>query len=99
MRVGFIGLGNVGGKLAGSVLRNGYNLTVLDLDESVVATFAAQGAKSAATPRELASGVRRHHHLPSKPGSQSRGDGRGRRNPRRALSRQDMDGDEYHGRS
>ena len=55
MRVGFIGLGNVGGKLAGSVLRNGYNLTVLDLDESVVATFAAQGAKSAATPRELAS--------------------------------------------
>ena len=55
MRVGFIGLGNVGGKLAGSVLRNGYNLTVLDLDESVVATFTAQGAKSAATPRELAS--------------------------------------------
>ena len=55
MRVGFIGLGNVGGKLAGSVLRNGYDLTVRDLDDSVVATFTAQGAKSAATPRELAS--------------------------------------------
>ena len=55
MRVGFIGLGNVGGKLAGSVLRNGYDLTVRDLDESIVATFTAQGAKSTATPRELAS--------------------------------------------
>ena len=31
MKVGFIGLGNAGGKLAGSLLRNGFNLTVLDL--------------------------------------------------------------------
>ena len=31
MRVGFIGLGNVGGKLAGSLLRNGFELTVRDL--------------------------------------------------------------------
>ena len=30
--VGFIGLGNVGGKLAGSLLRNGVDLTVRDLD-------------------------------------------------------------------
>ncbi len=30
MKVGFIGLGNVGGKLAGSLLRNGYAVTVLD---------------------------------------------------------------------
>ncbi|MEC8643063.1 MAG: NAD(P)-binding domain-containing protein, partial [Pseudomonadota bacterium] len=28
MSVGFIGLGNVGGKLAGSLLRNGIDLTV-----------------------------------------------------------------------
>ena len=28
MQVGFIGLGNVGGKLAGSLLRNGAALTV-----------------------------------------------------------------------
>ena len=28
MKVGFIGLGNVGGKLAGSLLRNGYDLTI-----------------------------------------------------------------------
>ena len=28
LKVGFIGLGNVGGKLAGSLLRNGVDLTV-----------------------------------------------------------------------
>ena len=32
MNIGFIGLGNVGGKLAGSLLRNGIDLTVRDLD-------------------------------------------------------------------
>ena len=32
MKVGFIGLGNAGGKLAGSLLRNGFDLTVRDLD-------------------------------------------------------------------
>ena len=31
MKVGFIGLGNVGGKLAGSLLRNKFDLTVRDL--------------------------------------------------------------------
>jgi len=35
MRVGFIGLGNVGGKLAGSLLRNGFELTVRDFDVGV----------------------------------------------------------------
>ena len=30
--IGFIGLGNVGGKLAGSLLRNGFPLTVRDLE-------------------------------------------------------------------
>ena len=32
MKIGFIGLGNVGGKLAGSLLRNNFDLTVRDLD-------------------------------------------------------------------
>jgi len=31
MNIGFIGIGNVGGKLAGSILRNGFDLTVFDL--------------------------------------------------------------------
>jgi len=34
MKVGFIGLGNAGGKLAGSLLRNGYDLTVRDLNKT-----------------------------------------------------------------
>ena len=33
MKVGFIGLGNAGGKLAGSLIRNGYDLTVRDLNK------------------------------------------------------------------
>jgi len=32
MKIGFIGLGNVGGKLSGSLLRDGFDLTVRDLD-------------------------------------------------------------------
>ena len=30
-KVGFIGLGNVGGKLAGSLIRNGYDLVLRDI--------------------------------------------------------------------
>ncbi len=54
MKVGFIGLGNVGGKLAGSILRNGFDLTVRDLNPEFVANFVARGASSAETPKELA---------------------------------------------
>ena len=54
MHVGFIGLGNVGGKLAGSILRNGFDLTVLDLDENLMAKFAALGAQKGHSPRQLA---------------------------------------------
>jgi len=54
MKVGFIGLGNAGGKLAGSLLRNGYDLTVRDLDEELVANFISCGAKSANSPKEIA---------------------------------------------
>ncbi len=54
MKIGFIGLGNVGGKLAGSILRNGFDLTVRDLNDTLVQDFVARGAKSAASPKELA---------------------------------------------
>ncbi len=57
MKVGFIGLGNVGGKLAGSVLRNGFELTVLDLNRAVGKRLLARGAAWADTPRELAERV------------------------------------------
>lgn len=54
MKVGFIGLGNVGSKLAGSLLRNGFDITVRDLNEAFVADFVSRGAKSADSPKELA---------------------------------------------
>lgn len=54
MRVGFIGLGNVGGKLAGSILRNGYQLDVHDLNPLLVEKFVSLGANRAATPKEMA---------------------------------------------
>lgn len=53
MKVGFIGLGNVGGKLAGSLLRNGKDLTVHDLNDALVAKFVAQGAKAAEGPAQM----------------------------------------------
>ncbi len=57
MKVGFIGLGNVGGKLAGSLLRNKFDLTVRDLDENLTKPFVEQGAKVAKTSKELAEKV------------------------------------------
>ena len=53
MKVGFIGLGNVGGKLANSLLRNGFDLMVRDLDESLTESFASKGAKVVKSPKEL----------------------------------------------
>lgn len=53
MKVGFIGLGNVGGKLAGSLLRNGIDLTVYDLDAARVAAFADRGAKAGTGPAAM----------------------------------------------
>jgi 3-hydroxyisobutyrate dehydrogenase len=44
MKIGFIGLGNVGGKLAGSLLRNKFDLTVRDLDENLTNEFKNLGA-------------------------------------------------------
>jgi 3-hydroxyisobutyrate dehydrogenase len=52
--IGFVGLGNVGGKLAGSVLRNGFDLRVLDLDTPLIQEFVGRGATAASSPRELA---------------------------------------------
>jgi len=54
MNVGFIGLGNAGGKLAGSLLRNGYDLTVKDLNKDLVNQFVERGANSGGSPKEMA---------------------------------------------
>lgn len=52
--VGFIGLGNVGGKLAGSLLRNGVELTVRDLDLDVAQPFIDGGAAWGDSPKAMA---------------------------------------------
>ena len=54
MKIGFIGLGNAGGKLSGSLLRNGHDLTVRDLDRATAQPFLDQGAKWADSPAEMA---------------------------------------------
>ncbi len=54
MIIGFIGLGNVGGKLAGSLLRNGYDLVVRDLDEAAAEPFLSQGARWGSSPVAMA---------------------------------------------
>ena len=53
MRIGFIGLGNVGAKLAGSLQRNGFDLTVRDLDPVAAQPFLDAGASWAGSPREM----------------------------------------------
>ena len=52
-RVGFIGLGNVGGKLAGSLLRNGVDLFVRDLDRAAAQHFLDEGAHWGESPRAM----------------------------------------------
>ena len=57
MKIGFIGLGNVGGKLASSLIRNKFDLTVRDLDKNLTKSFEDQGAKVVNSPKELAEEV------------------------------------------
>ncbi|NDH20841.1 MAG: NAD(P)-dependent oxidoreductase [Rhodobacteraceae bacterium] len=53
MKVGFIGLGNVGSKLSGSLLRNGVDLMIHDLDDARVSDFVARGATRGKSPADL----------------------------------------------
>lgn len=55
-RVGFIGLGNVGGQLAGNLLQHGIPLLVRDLDPQRVAALVERGAGASNDPRTLAQG-------------------------------------------
>ncbi len=57
MKIGFVGLGNVGGKLSASVLRNGFELWVRDLDRSAAQSLIDNGAHWANSPKEMAEAV------------------------------------------
>jgi 3-hydroxyisobutyrate dehydrogenase len=54
MKVGFIGLGHAGGKLAGTLLRNGVDLTVRDLDPAAAEPFLAGGGRFGDSPKAIA---------------------------------------------
>ena len=54
MKIGFIGLGNVGGKLAGSLSRNQLPLMVHDIDPEAAAPLLRNGARWGETPAEVA---------------------------------------------
>ena len=53
MRCGFIGLGHIGKFLAGSLVRNGFEVTVYDLNKEAAAPLVAKGAKLAGSIKEL----------------------------------------------
>ena len=57
MKIGFIGLGNVGAPLAANLLRAGHALTVNDLERGAANDLLAAGAEWADSPRALAAGA------------------------------------------
>ena len=54
MKIGFIGLGNVGAKLAASLLRNGFDLMVRDLEADAAQALLDQGAVWGFSGQEMA---------------------------------------------
>lgn len=52
--VGFIGLGHMGGPIAGNIQKAGHHMVVHDLDQAAAANLMEQGADWAETPRLLA---------------------------------------------
>ncbi len=57
MHYGYIGLGNLGGHLAASLIRNGFDVTVNDIDKRLAERHLKAGAKWAGSPKELAQQV------------------------------------------
>ena len=54
MKIGFIGLGNVGAKLAGSLVRNGLDVVVRDLDKAAAQPLLDAGAAFGESPKQIA---------------------------------------------
>jgi 2-hydroxy-3-oxopropionate reductase len=54
MKIGFIGLGIMGKPMSRNLLKTGYELVVMDRNPEVVKALAADGAATAATPKEAA---------------------------------------------
>ena len=79
MKVGFIGLGHAGGKLAGTLLRNGVELIGAGSRSS--GCRAISGGRCAPSPKargQMAENMRDRHHLPAVAGCIGCGHGRAR---------------------
>ena len=53
MKIGFIGLGNVGGKLANNLLKNNFQITVLDKNSELMDKFKLKGTDTAKSIKDL----------------------------------------------
>ncbi|HEY6720969.1 MAG TPA: NAD(P)-binding domain-containing protein, partial [Burkholderiales bacterium] len=56
-RLGFIGMGGMGSRMAGRLLAAGYDLTIYNRARERTELLEQRGARVAATPAELAVGV------------------------------------------
>ena len=61
MNYGFIGLGNLGRNLAGSLLREGFQVTVTDVNPSAAENLLRSGAKWCGRSKRRRTGRRRDH--------------------------------------
>jgi 3-hydroxyisobutyrate dehydrogenase len=57
MKIGFIGLGNMGAPMAHNLLKGGHSLNVFDLNAQVVQELVDAGAKATESPRAAVTGV------------------------------------------
>jgi 3-hydroxyisobutyrate dehydrogenase len=57
MHYGYIGLGNLGGHLAHSLVKKGYKVTVFDIDPALAQRHVEDGASLATSPADLAAKV------------------------------------------
>ena len=55
MKIGFVGIGNIGRHLATNLISAGFDVTVFDLDSSAVERLVKVGATGASSPSEVAS--------------------------------------------
>ncbi|KFE66769.1 NAD(P)-dependent oxidoreductase [Hyalangium minutum] len=57
MKIGFVGLGNMGQAMARNLIKAGHELTVYNRSQSKAEALRSQGARVAKTPREAAQGA------------------------------------------
>ena len=56
MRIGFVGLGDMGSQIARDLVAAGHEMTLFDLDPAALGAFAESGARLAASVAEVAAG-------------------------------------------